>query len=233
MSPRWRGMDKRPGGTSISGNPGRMAARILSLALLAAASCPAPAFTVAINAAAPKTVYLQIGLGSFTGQYDSGGTPLNNTTVNKVSVSIGANVLGNGTAQAMTTDSTQSNSFYDNFAFCNVPAQLYIGGFYRTTGAGTGTVSVTATVPANLLDPAGDRIPFSQVSWTTGGNGPLGDSTGQPFTAGTFTGGAVQTVGTIAQNHWAESCWTFSFGNTTFPAAGTYTGRVLYTLTAP
>ncbi len=226
-------MDKRTGGTFISGYRGRMATRILSLALLAAASCPAPAFTVAINAAAPKTIYLQIGLGSFTGQYDSGGTPLNNATVNKVSVSVAASVLGNGAAQAMTTDSTQSNSFYDNYAFCNVPAQLYVGGFYRTTGAGTGTVSVTATVPANLVDAAGDSIPFSQVSWNTGGNGPLGDSTGQPFTAGTFTGGAVQTVGTIAQNHWAESCWTFSFRNNTFPAAGTYTGRVTYTLTAP
>jgi hypothetical protein len=226
-------MDKRPEGIFISRHPGRMAARIIGFALLAAASSPAPAFTVAINAAAPKSVYLQVGVGSFTGLYDNGGTPANNATVNKVSVAVGANVLGNGTAQAMTTDSTQANSFYDNFAFCNVPAQLYIGGFYRTTGAGTGTVSVTATVPASLVDPAGDRIPFSQISWTTDGNGPLGDSTGEPFTAGTFTGGAVQTVGTIAQNHWAESCWTFSFRNTTFPAAGTYTGRVLYTLTAP
>ncbi|HEY2807546.1 MAG TPA: hypothetical protein VGI91_02015 [Steroidobacteraceae bacterium] len=211
-----------------------MTTRILCLALLAGSSCPAPAFTVAINAGAPKTVYLQIGVGSFTGLYNNGGTPANNTTVNKVSVAVAASVLGNGTAQAMTTDSTQANSFYDNYAYCNVPQQLYIGGFYRTTGnGGNGTVSVTATVPASLVDSAGDKIPFSQLSWTTDGNGPLGDSTGQPFTAGTFTGGAVQTVGTIAQNHWAESCWTFSFRNNTFPAAGTYTGRVLYTLTAP
>lgn len=233
MSPRWRDMDRRTGGNLISGYPGRLAARTSCLALLAAASCPAPAFTVAITAAAPKTVYLQVGLGSFTGLYSTGGTPANNATVNKVSVAITAAALGNGTAQAMTTDSTQANSFYDNYVFCNVPQQLYIGGFYRTTGAGAGTVSVTATVPASLVDGTGDTIPFSQVSWTTGGNGPLGDSGSQPFTAGTFTGGAVQTVGTIAQNHWAESCWTFSFRNNTFPAAGTYTGRVLYTLTAP
>ncbi len=227
------GIARRPWGTFVSAAPRRMSARILCLALLASSSCPATAYTVAINAGAPKTVYLQIGVGSFTGLYSSGGTPQNNTTVNKVSVSVAANVVGNGTAQAMTTDSTQSNSFYDNFAFCNVPQQLYIGGFYRTTGNGNGTVSVTATVPASLVDSAGDKIPFSQLSWTTDGNGPLGDSTGQPFTAGTFTGGAVQTVGTIVQNHWAESCWTFSFSNNTFPAAGTYTGRVLYTLTAP
>jgi len=43
----------------------------------------------------------------------------------------------------------------------------------------------------------------------------------------------VQTVGTIAKNNWAESCWTFSYLNTTLPVAGTYTGRVTYTLTAP
>jgi hypothetical protein len=233
MPPRWRAVAKRPGGTDISGDLRRRATRTLCLAVLAAASCPAPAFTVAINAAAPKSVYLQVGVGSFTGLYNNGGTPANNTTVNKVSVSLGANVVGNGTAQAMTTDSTQANSFYDNFAFCNVPAELYIGGFYRTTGGGNGTVSVTATVPASLVDTAGDKLPFAQISWTTGGNGPLGDSPGEPFTAGTFTGGAVQTVGTIAQNHWAESCWSFSFRNNTFPAAGTYTGRVLYTLTAP
>jgi hypothetical protein len=226
-------MDKRPGGTFISQICGPMATRTFCLALLAAVSGPATAFTVAITAATPKTVYLQIGVGSFTGQYDSGGTPANNTTVNKVSVSVAANVLGNGAAQAMTTDSTQTNSFYDGYAFCTVPAQLYIGGFYRTTGTGTGTVSVTATVPASLVDGTGDTLPFSRISWTTGGNGPLGDSAGQPFIAGTFTAGGVQTVGTISQNHWAESCWTFSFGNTTFPPAGTYTGRVLSTLTAP
>ncbi len=226
-------MDKRPGGTPISENPGRMAQRILCLALLAAANHPAPAFTVAISAGAPKSVYLQVGVGTFAGLYNSGGTPGNNPTVNKVSVAVAAAAVGNGAAQAMTTDSTQTNSFYDNYTFCTVPAQLYIGGFYRTTGPGIGTVSVTATVPASMVNATGDTIPFSQVSWTSGGNGPLGDSAGQPFTAGTFTGGAVQTVGTIAQNHWAESCWTFSFSNTTYPAAGTYTGRVLYTLTAP
>ena len=37
----------------------------------------------------------------------------------------------------------------------------------------------------------------------------------------------------VGQNEWAESCWTFTYKNTVVPAAGTYTGRVLYTLTAP
>jgi hypothetical protein len=226
-------MDRRPGGTFISDHPGRLAIRSACVALLAAACGPATAYTVAISSGSPRTVYLQVGVGSFSGLYSTGGTPANNTTVNKVSVTVPANVLGNSTAQAMTTDSTAANSFYDNYAYCDVPAQLYIGGFYRNTNNGGGSVSVTATVPASLVNTTGDTLPFSQISWTTGGNGPLGDSTGQPFTAGTFTAGGVQTVGTISVNHWAESCWTFSFANTKFAPAGIYTGRVVYTLTAP
>jgi hypothetical protein len=43
----------------------------------------------------------------------------------------------------------------------------------------------------------------------------------------------VQTVGSMASNSWNESCWTFSYLNTVVPAAGTYTGAVLYTMSAP
>lgn len=64
----------------------------------------------------PKTVYLQVGGGSYTGFYNSGGTPLNNATINVVSVTVPATAVGRGTAQAMTSNSATSNSFYDNFA---------------------------------------------------------------------------------------------------------------------
>jgi len=232
MSPLRRDTYQRLGGAVLH-NGGRLARRVLCLALLAPVSHTVCAFTVTIAPAAPKTVYLQVGVGGFTGNYSAGGTPGNNATVNKESVAVAAAAVGNGTAQTMTTDSTVGASSYDGFAFCNVPAQLYIGGFYRTTTAGAGSVNVTATVPAALVDAGGDTLSFARISWTTGGNGPTGSTPTQPFPAGTFTAGAVQTVGAIAKNQWAESCWTFSYGNTTIPAAGTYTGRVLYTLTAP
>jgi hypothetical protein len=229
MSPGWRDMEQRPRGNELRHFATGFAAPTACLALLTFAG-GAQAFTVAISPAAPKTIFLQIGLGSFTGFYNSGGTPQNNATINKESVAVAAAAVGNGTAQAMTTDSTQTHSFYDNFVFCSVPAQLYIGGFYRTTGAGTGSANVTATVPVSLTDGAGDTIPFSQISWTSSGNS---DGTNpQPFPAGSFTGTSV-VVGSIGQNQWAESCWTFAYANTVRPPAGTYTGRVLYTLTVP
>jgi len=143
-------------------------------------------------------------------------------------VTVPAAQVGNGTAQTMTTDSTASRSFYDNYVFCNAPAQLYVGGFYRST-ANTGAASLRATSPANLVTVAGDRIPFTQISWTSSGNG---DSGAQPFPAGTFVGG-TQTIGTINRNQWAESCHTFRYANAGFVASGTYTGRVTYTLSTP
>jgi hypothetical protein len=232
MSPLRRDTHSPLGGAGLH-NASRLTRFILCAALFAGVSPTVGAFTVSIAPAAPKTVYLQVGVGGFTGNYDTGGTPGNNATVNKDSVSVAAAAVGNGAAQPMTTDSTVGASSYDGYAFCNVPAQLYIGGFYRTTSAGAGSVNVTATVPAALVDAAGDTLSFARISWTTGGNGPTGSTATQPFPGGTFAAGTVQTVGAIGQNQWAESCWTFSYSNTSLPAAGTYTGRVLYTLTAP
>jgi len=103
-------------------------------------------------------------------------------------------------------------------------AQLYIGGFFRTTGATTAAAVVTATVPAALTDMTGDSIPFSQINWTSSG---IADPPTEPFPAGTFVSGGVQTVGSMASNTWNESCWTFSYLNTKVAAAGTYTGAVL------
>lgn len=208
---------------------------IAGLSFVCALPGLAVAFTTDITAANPRTIYLQLGVGGFTGTYQGGGAPGNNTTVNLVSVTVPAAAVGTGAAQAMTTNSTVGASSYDNFVFCNTPAQLYIGGFYRRNNTTAGAAAIlTASSPANLTSTAGDTIPFTQISWTSSGNlSGGGTETGtQPFPAGAFTG-ATQTIGTIQRNQWAESCHTFSYANSAIRAAGTYNGRVTYTLTAP
>ncbi|HXZ49173.1 MAG TPA: hypothetical protein VEG27_09130 [Usitatibacter sp.] len=203
--------------------------RTLAAVLCACASAlPARAFTVNINPGT-RAIYLQVGNGSFTGTYQGGGTPGNNATINTVSVSVSAAALGTGAAQQMSSDSTQSRSFYDNYAFCNPPVQIYIGGFFRLPGnSGTATLSVTTSAP-DLVNATGDTIPFSQISWTSSGNGDAG---AEPIPAGTFTGG-TQTLASFPVNTWRESCHTFSYANAASVAAGTYTGRATYTLSAP
>jgi len=210
--------------------------QVLAAALLISYAGAAPAYTVTIAATSPKAVYLQIGVGSLTGTstYNGSGVPGNTATVNKASVTVPAAAVGNSTAQAMTTDSGVSQSSYDGYTYCTAGTQLYIGAFYRNP-ATTGAAVLTATVPATLTNATGNTIPFSQISWTSTGNGDTVANGFLPevFPGGTFVNGGIQNLGSVPLNRWAESCWTFSYSNTLIPAVGTYTGRVLYTLTTP
>ena len=203
---------------------------LIGAVLFGAVSDAAWTYTATLTPSAPLTVYLQVGVGSFTNNYINGGQPGNNTTINTVSTTVAAAAVGNGTPQAMTTDSTATQSYWDGFTYCSVPGQLYIGGFYRTTGGTTTAALVTATVPAALTNAVGGTIPFSKITWTSSGNADTG---AEPFPAGTFVNGSVQNVGSMSSNTWNESCWTFSYLNNTVPPAGTFTGVVRYTLSAP
>jgi hypothetical protein len=203
----------------------------MGLAVMVLAHGSALAFTATITSGA-RALYFQVGTGTtFTGGnggFRFGDTPTNNATINKVSVSVTNSAVGTGVAQGMSSTSAQSVSNYDNFAFCNPPVQVYIGGFYRSPSAGTATLSVT-TSAASLTNAGGNTIPFSQISWTSSGNGDTG---AEIIPGGTFTGG-TQTLATFARNTWGESCHTFSYANSAVVAAGTYTGRATYTLSAP
>lgn len=200
---------------------------LFAIATLTSALPPASAWVLTISNG-PKAAFLQVGVGSYSGTYQSGGTPLNNSTVNTVSVTVPASVVGSGTAQAMTSNSTQSNSFYDNFAVCNPPSQVYIGGWVRTAnGAGSGVLSVTSPATLSSASPAG-TIPFTQISWTSTANG----NAAADIPAGTFTGG-TQALRTIAAGTWVENCFTFYYANSAVVRAATYTGQVTYSLTLP
>jgi len=81
-----------------------------------------------------------------------------------------------------------------------------------------GQVTITATNPTTLNN-GSDTIPFSDMS-------VVSDNPNLP--APGFSGGTSQPVlaGRVT-NHTAN--WTYSYANSTAPAAGTYTGRVTYT----
>ncbi len=175
-----------------------------------------------------KQIYLQVGNGTYTGgNYNAGGTPANNATINVVSLSVPAAALGNGTPQPMTSNSTAANSFYDGYNTCNPPNQVYVGGWARVPGS-AGSAVMSVSTPANLVNGAGDTIPFSKISWASTANG----NTTPDIAAGTFNGSSI-TLANIAVNTWVEDCLTFSYANSTTVAAGTYVGRAVYTLSLP
>jgi len=200
-------------------------ALVASLMLTSAGSADAWILNISSG---PKQIYIQVGNGSYTGgNYNAGGTPANNNTVNVVSVNIPAASLGSGTPIPMTSNSSAANSFYDGFNVCTPPSQVYIGGWVRVPGSsGSGVMSVST--PASLVNSSGDTIPFSSISWTSTANG---NST-PDISAGTFNGGTI-TLASIGANRWVENCMTFSYANTAVYAAGTYTGRAIYTLSLP
>ncbi len=180
-------------------------------------SCVANAWILTITPGA-RTVYL--GVGNST-------TNAANATINLVSVSVAANVVGTGAAQAMTSNSTQANSPYDGFNVCVPPNQVYIGGYFREPSTTANVASLQVTTPANLSNGV-DTLPFSQISWTSTA---LGNAAAD-IPAGTFNG-AVLFLRNINSNRFVENCHTFSYANTNLVAAGVYNGRATYTLTSP
>lgn len=205
----------------ISSQVGRSVANGILAGLFCAPLLSAHAWTVTLDGA-PRRVFLQVGNGSLN---------TNNALVNLVRVDVPGDQLGNGTAQQMTSSSTQSTSPLDNFTVCSAPVQVYVGGSYqRNNSNSTATALMQVTSPASLTSAAGDVIPFTQISWTT--STLRNDATPNVIPAGAFTGG-TQTLTTIRVNTYVENCHTFSYANSALRAAGTYNGRVTYTLSTP
>ncbi len=186
------------------------------------------AFVVTITPGA-RAIYLQVGTGTVAGgNFNTGGTPQDNTTVNLVSDTVPAANIGDG-PRAMTSNSTVAQSPYDGFTFCTPGTQVYVGGFFRRAANGAGgDATLTVTTPPNLVNAALDTIAFTNISWVSSG---IGDPT-PTIPSGTFAGG-LQTLLTIARNNWFESCLAFGYANTQPVAAGVFNGRATYTLTAP
>jgi hypothetical protein len=206
----------------------RPSARVALTALLAAACAPAAAYVVSISPG-PRSAFLRVGDGGAGTYLGNDGAPGESATVNRVSVTVPAAALGSG-PRAMTTNTTQSRSSYDNYAFCDAN-EVYIGGFVRG-GNGGGDGVLIADAPTALTAADGHTIPFSQISWTSTGNGDSGAA--QPVPAGSFDAAAgPQTLATFNRNTWRESCLRFSYANGQIVGAGTYEARVTYTLSVP
>jgi hypothetical protein len=202
--------------------------RLLAAASMALCGGIAGAFEIGIQAGS-RALYLQVGTGTIVGgsSLTAGGVPQDNPTVNRVQITVPVASLGTGTALNMSTDSTVTNSVYDGRPFCT-SNQVYVGGAFRRTGGGQSSATLTVTTTAASLVSGSDSIPFTQIAWTSSG---IGDTT-PTIASGAFTGG-TQSLLTIGRNRFFETCLAFRFLNSQFYPAGTFTGRAVYTLSAP
>lgn len=216
---------------AVPSRPLRTAAGAGLLLLLCLADmASAHAWSLSINSGS-RRLFLHVGNGAVSNASGNfNGATGTNGAINLVQVTVPVAQLGNGTDLAMTSDSSQSTSLYgDGNTTCPTPAsQVMVGaGYRRNSGSASATLSVAS--PGNLTSAAGDTIPFTEISWTVSAPG-----SGVPnvIPAGTFSG-ATQTLTTVPGNTYIENCHSFSYANNAVRAAGTYDGRVTYTLTAP
>lgn len=207
-----------------------------SLALLCVAEMAAAhAWSLGVSSGS-RRLYLHVGDGALSGSASGSTGTLNGAVgtsglVNTVQVSVPIAQLGNGTVLPMLSDSNQSISrLGDGNNTCPTPSsQVMVGAGYRRNNSGNTSATLTVNSPANLTNAGGDTIPFNQISWTVAAPGSPAPNV---IAAGTFNGGTI-TLATVPGNTYFENCHTFSYANSAVRAAGTYNGRVTYTLTAP
>ena len=181
-------------------------------ACAAFAACTGHAATVTIANGAGRLI-LQVGA--------------NSATINKVNFTVAGASVGNGTAVNSTNVTPASPTCPANTVLIDAQAR-------STAGAPrTATLSANSSTP---LTSGALTIPFTQFAWTSstpggGGNGCLNAPTTIP--SGTFSGGAAQTLISFGTSQRACICAAFRYLNQSIVSAGTYTGRVTYTLAMP
>lgn len=172
----------------------------------------------------PKFVYLQVGTGTY---------PTSVATIDTILFDMTGAIssIGNGTAQAGTGGDLTGGA---------VTARVVGNNF-------TAAVNLSATTAGAMLDAAGDTLSWSEIIMPTPPSAivvvPAAASVlAHPGTAAApFADGAATTVSLTPVNKVINQAakWTFSYKNSTVPAAGTYgatvanKGQVTYTIAMP
>jgi len=184
----------------------------LAFLFLALAVIAARAATVSI-ANGPGRLILQIGSGA--------------ATINQVNISVPGASVGNGIAVASSSVTPADPTCPANSVLIDAQARS------QNNQPRTATLTADSSAP---LTSGGFTIPFSQVAWTstTPGGGPNG-CLNSPVTipSGVFTGAAGQSLVSFGTAQRACVCAQFSYLNQNIVSAGTYAGRVTYTLAMP
>jgi hypothetical protein len=147
----------------------------------------------------PSVLFLGVGTGSDL-------TNESNTTIDTLTFDYTANAEQVGIAGSPAANIYDTGGFPGNG---QIPVRVF---------GNNGQVTIRADNPPNLVNGA-DTIPFTEMS-------VVSNNTNLP--APGFSGGTSQPLlaGRVTNQ---SAFWTYSYGNSTAPAAGTYTGTVTYT----
>lgn len=137
-------------------------------------------------------------------------------TIDVVSFSLPASGVGSGTPVAGVV--TASGVCAANNVLIDAEARA------TPANSRTATLSVDSSI---ALSSGADVIPFTEIEWTASGYAPI------TIPSGAFNGASGQVLASFQNSRRARQCHAFSFRNSQIFGAGTYVGRVTYTLTMP
>ncbi|MFC5496168.1 hypothetical protein ACFPOE_01360 [Caenimonas terrae] len=159
----------------------------------------------------PSVLYLAVGTNT---------TMAANTTVDNLLFTVPAASIGAGTTSVVTTGGDIGSGAVTVRVFSNV-------------GGATGNVSLNSSTSGQMLNAAGDAIPWTDIAVAAA---PLATATtgytNTGITHPAFNNGAAGGAGTLVTLTAAskvvrqEGKWTFSYANTGAYPAGTYGGTV-------
>jgi hypothetical protein len=191
----------------------------VALGLALGFALPAQALIFNLGNSPARQLHLQVGTGGNGAQVMAV-----NPTVDVVSVNVPAAALGNSASQVMST--SNPNTIDPNLPValtCSDGRKVLVSAIARVPfGVANATLTVNSSIP--LTSASGATLPFSQISWTSSDNA---------IPSGTFNTSTAQTLLNMTTSRQYESCHTFSYANTGVVPAGTYRGRVTYTLSMP
>ncbi len=151
-------------------------------------------------------------------------------TITTTSVTVAGGNVGTAAIQLMTAPAAAragSSCATANFVFFNAEARATPAASRTATLTANSTAGMTCTTPATC---GTDVIPFTQINWI---NTPPAAYNPATIAAGTFTGGAAQTILVFQNSNQSQDCLRFRYLNQNIVRQGTYSGDVIYTLAMP
>lgn len=144
------------------------------------------------------------------------GAGYSNPTTDTVSFAVRGDRVGDGTAVAGLENGTRTDSLIDASARAPV------------SNSRTAVWTLDSSQPLTCSTPAtcgSTTIPMTKFRWTVAG--------GTELSSGTFSGAANQSLYSFQNSRYVFVYKTFYYINDEIVPAGTYTGRVIYTVSMP
>lgn len=165
----------------------------------------------------------------YVGTYSKTSDPLgvlNNSTVDELRLDVPVAQHGNNTP--LTFPAARATGLWG--VSCNANG-VVVGAGYRNNGSNPPrAANVKLDADDSLVNGVGDKIPISAISWQSQSSVSQGQDMQWPKSGKL---GNVSPLTNVLWNAVTETCFVFSYANTSIMPPGNYTGTITFTVYVP